>query len=168
MSAWWTHLSLLFVKLTLMHWMNARADDWPLRPLEEKSGCSSLDSHSQKDFCFLCGLLVWCVLLDLTGTHASGLHWPAKKRERKRRKEVKVARWSHRGMTECWKHTCLAAFNEITSHGDKKFILQEKRTEESAAAEMSVTAWWVHEWKALKVEKFSSTAQPSNTNTLYH
>lgn len=51
-------------------------NDWPWVPLEEESGCSSVDSHSPCYSRSLSDLLEWCGFLVLTQTHASGLQWP--------------------------------------------------------------------------------------------
>lgn len=52
---------------------------WPWAPLQEESGRSSVDFHSQYYSRSLSDLLEWCDLWVLTQTHASGLHWPEKR-----------------------------------------------------------------------------------------
>ena len=69
--------------------VDAAVNDWPWVPLEEESGCSSVDSHSRCYCRSLSDLLEWCGLLVLTQTHASGLHWPGRGNAQKWKQPIK-------------------------------------------------------------------------------
>lgn len=118
---------MLFFKTMADVLHNAAGSDWPWAPLQEESGCSSVDFHSQYYSRSLSDLLEWCELLVLTQTHASGLHWPERGNKNKFKQLDKAEHHNEIQRTDKQKKHFLDVLDKaFTSRGNKRSTIQEK------------------------------------------